>query len=246
MFPVNLFLIFLVALLYSAVGHGGATGYLAVMSLYGVPPAVMATTALILNCVTAGISLTFFSRAGFLSLRLTAPFVIMSIPAAFLGALVPVTKEQYTYLLGTTLVLAALRLVFYKNDADPDAERFVRQPNVWLAGGIGACLGFLSGAVGIGGGVFLSPVLILAGWADPKTTSATSAMFILANSVSGLVGRGLSGSLVCADVIPYLGCALVGAVLGSAYGSKISSGVGLRRLLAGVLLIAVVKMFMAL
>ncbi len=202
----------------------------------------MSTTALTLNCVTAGISLAFFARAGFLSLRLTAPFVALSIPCAFLGALLPVSKEQYTWLLAATLVLTALRLAFYKQDAGQESERFSQQPKLWLAGTIGAVLGFISGAIGIGGGVFLSPILILMRWADPKTTSATSALFILLNSISGLIGRGVSGTLTYSNVIPYLLCALVGAILGSVYGAKISTGRGLRRLLAAVLLIAVAKM----
>ncbi len=233
---------FLIAALYSAVGHGGATGYLALMSFLTVPPKVMATTALMLNCVTAGISCFMFTRAGYLSKRLTLPFIFTSIPCALLGAMVKFSEAQYAVLLSITLLItAALLLVNRKNG---DSEKFVASPSLSKAGLAGALLGFLSGAVGIGGGVFLSPLIILARWADTKSTSATAAVFIIANSIAGLSGRAIAGTLEVGFVAPYLVAALLGALGGSYWGAHLSTAGKLRIPLALVLLIAAVKMLL--
>jgi len=232
----------IVAALYSSVGHGGATGYLAILSLLNVPPREMASTALILNCLTASISLASYSRAGFLSWRLTWPFLIASVPCAFFGAMVKLSEQQYAWLLGSVLIFVAARLGFYQ-PADRSEPRFIENPKLPAALAAGAILGFLSGAVGIGGGVFLSPLIILMGWADTKTTSASAALFIIANSISGLLGRALAGTLVCQDILPYLIFGLVGALAGSYWGVRLSTGRGLRRVLAVVLIIASAKMF---
>ncbi|MBZ0185787.1 MAG: sulfite exporter TauE/SafE family protein [Candidatus Obscuribacterales bacterium] len=241
--PVFLSLIALIACLYSAVGHGGATGYLALMSVYGIAPEIMAGTALTLNCLTAGIALIAYQRAGYLSLKLTMPFIVISIPCAFLGAWLPLREAHYSLLLATVLILAAGRLFFYNKTAT-SCETFVKPPSFKVTVPVGAVLGFLSGAVGIGGGVFLSPVIILANWADAKTTSATAALFILANSISGLVARGISGSLYLADMAPLMLVALTGSLIGSFSGARLDSSNSLRRLLAIVLIVAVAKMFL--
>lgn len=231
----------LIAALYSAVGHGGATGYLALMSFCNVTPQVMATTALTLNCITAGISCFMYSRAGYLSLKLTLPFVVTSVPCAFLGALVKVNEQQYGVLLALTLTVTALLLLVKRRSTTEKFEKFVASPSLLKAGLAGAMLGLLSGAVGIGGGVFLSPLIVLAGWADTKTTSATAAVFIIANSVSGLAGRAVSGTLEFGNVAPFLIAATIGALLGSYWGAHKSTSGRLKLPLAAVLLIAAVK-----
>ncbi len=230
----------LIAALYSAVGHGGATGYLALMSFGNVTPQVMATTALMLNCVTAGISCYMYTRAGYLSLKLTLPFVLTSVPCAFLGALVKVSEQQYGILLALTLTVTAI-LLLVKRKTTNETEKFVASPSLLKAGLAGATLGLLSGAVGIGGGVFLSPLIVLAGWADTKTTSATAAVFIIANSVSGLAGRAISGTLEFGNVIPFLVAATIGALLGSYWGAHRSTSAKLKLPLAAVLIIAAFK-----
>jgi len=233
----------LIAALYSSVGHGGATGYLALMAFYDMPPPVMSTTALTLNCLTAGISCFVYTRAGFLSLKLTLPFVLTSIPFAFLGALVKLSEKQYALLLAIALGAAAILLIVRKAKPNEE-EKFVSTPPLPKAAAAGSLLGFASGAVGIGGGVFLSPLIILMKWADTKTTSATASVFIIANSVSGLVGRALAGTLEYGNLWPFLASALVGALAGSFWGARLSTAGKLRIALALVLLTAATKMFL--
>lgn len=235
--------IFLIALLYSSVGHGGATGYLAIMSIWGIKPVVMATTALVLNCLTAGISCFAYARRGYLSLKLSLPFVIVSIPFAFLGARANLSDRQFTYLLGIVLLASAVKLWFYKK-GELTEDKFVKSPNILVTALVGGGLGFLAGAIGIGGGVFLSPMIILMGWADPKTTSGCAALFIVCNSIAGLVARQFDGKLSFGEMLPFLLFALVGALVGSIYGSNYSSSLKLMRLISFVLMLAVVKMFL--
>lgn len=233
----------LVAALYSSVGHGGATGYLALMAFMDMPPHVMSTTALVLNLLTAGISCFVYARAGHLSLKLTYPFILTSVPAALLGAMVPINEHQYNWLLATALGVTAILLVVFKRKKQ-ESTLFLSPPPLYQSSLVGAILGFISGAIGIGGGVFLSPVIILMRWADTKTTSATAALFIIANSMSGLIGRTIAGTLAFGHVLPFLLCALVGALAGSTWGAKLSSATKLRIVLAAVLLVAAVKMLL--
>ncbi|MBI1269456.1 TSUP family transporter [bacterium] len=235
------FAVMLIAMLYSSVGHGGATGYLAIMSFWGVAPDVMATTALTLNCLTAGISSLAYGRRGYLSMKLSLPFILISIPFAYLGATVPLTEKQFGWMLAAVLFVSALMLWFHRGKVDTE-EPFVKSPDLKVAAIAGAILGFVSGALGIGGGVFLSPLIILCGWADSKTTAGCSALFIVLNSFAGLGARYLSGRVDFSEIVPFLFFALVGALIGSYYGASRSSQKGLRQLIAFVLIIAVVKM----
>ena len=178
-------LIFIAALLYSAVGHAGASGYLAVMAFLGTPPAAMRPTALLLNLLVATIGTVQFARAGFFRWSLFWPFALGSIPAAYLGGRLSLPGTAYRVVVGVVLVLSAARFVITLRAPD----RVKRQVPVPAALVIGAVLGLLAGLTGVGGGIFLSPVLLLAGWADLRTTAATSVTFILANSAAGLVGQ---------------------------------------------------------
>lgn len=235
------FLIFVVAFLYSSVGHGGASGYLAVLSFLRVNPQEMATTALVLNVFVSLTAFILFLRAKHFSFKLTLPFVIASIPASFIGGKIHLDEHSYSLLLAMVLLLAAFRLFInlpkkeHKHDKEPDL--FYTIP-------AGACIGFLSGVVGIGGGIFLSPLIILMNWADIKKTAATSALFILVNSLSGLLGRITEGTFVFNHSIPFLIAAFIGGIAGSYLGSQKFSGDFLRKMLAVVLVIAAGKLVM--
>lgn len=246
------FLVLVVAGLYSSVGHGGASGYLAVLSLFGFAPNVMATTALVLNVLVAGLSTTAYFRAGHFSWRILWPFLLGSVPAAFVGGSLKLPPGLYYLLLALTLILVAMRLFFHKQklagSAEPTADggesktKFeLRTPTGIVCG---AVLGLLSGMVGIGGGVFLTPLLLLMGWAPPKTASGISAMFIVINSIAGLIGRSSTNQLAADIQIPLILAALVGGTIGSHIGANVLSDRALRQVLAVVLLTAAAKLIM--
>jgi len=232
---------FVVAILYSSVGHGGASGYLAILSLVpaAFAPDQMATTALTLNLVVAGMGWLAFARAGHFVGRLAWPFIVASIPAAFLGGAMSVSVHVYALLLAGALFIAALRLVMTIRQPQHVASR---SPAAVVALPVGAGIGWLSGVVGVGGGIFLSPVLLLLRWANVKQTAAASACFILANSVAGLAGRFTRGGLDYGMLWPLLIAAFAGGVFGSRLGANHFSGTFLKRVLAIVLFLAAGKL----
>lgn len=232
---------FVIALLYASVGHGGASGYLAVMSFMALRPDEMATTALTLNLFVAGVSLVSFARAGHFNGRATWPFVVASVPAALVGGLVPVSVHLYQTLLAVALCVAAWRLAV---DTPDKAGRSLRTPSLAVALPLGGGIGWLSGAVGVGGGIFLSPLLVLRGWAGPKQAAAGSAAFILANSAAALLGRAARSSLAYQGFWPLLIAALAGGIIGARLGANHFSGKALKRLLALILLVAAGKLVM--
>jgi uncharacterized protein len=236
--------IFLVAVLYSSVGHGGASGYLAVMAFLAVAPEVTRPTALVLNLFVASIGTYQFWRAGHFRWRVFWPFALTSIPFAFYGGKVQLPTEAYKIVLGGVLCLAAIRLaVKLKNDdnaSDPP-----------IVGGllIGAAIGLLSGMVGVGGGIFLTPVLLLVRWSETKTAAAVSVLFILVNSFAGLLGNYLLGKGthildLPSEVWVWIAAAVAGGVIGSRLGSHRFNSLTLRRVLAVVLLFAGVKLIL--
>jgi len=237
------FLGFLViAFLYSSVGHGGATGYLAILSFTNLPPNEISTTALVLNVLTASISLGFLIEAKQLKLRICLPLLLASIPAALIGGMISLNKG-YFLLLAAVLLLTAGKLLYDSfHKAQEDHE--TRPVKIPQAMGIGAGLGLLSGMAGIGGGVFLSPILLFLNWSTVKQTSATAAIFIVCNSLAGLVGRAITHRLAFGSIAPYLVVAFIGAIAGSFLGAKKFQNNFLRRLLAVVLLVAVTKLVM--
>jgi len=226
-----------IAFLYSSIGFGGATGYLAAMSLFGVQPEVMASTALMLNVMVASISFSSYYHAGHLNLRLLWPFLATSIPAAFLGGYLKLTDQIYFILLYAVLTYVAIHLLFFSNRLE---TRALRLPPLWMALLVGLGIGLLSGMVGIGGGIFLSPIIIFAGWGTSKQSSAVAAAFIVLNSISGLIGRFTGGNFVFGEMgillIPF---GLLGALAGSYMGAKKFSSVALRRALGIVMTFAV-------
>ena len=231
-------LIFVAALLYSAVGHAGASGYLAVMALLGTAPAVMRPTALVLNLLVATIGTIQFARAGWFRWSLFWPFAITSIPAAYLGGTVTLPSATYKGIVGVVLVLSAIRFLITLRA--PDVVR--QSPPLGVALAVGAALGFLAGLTGVGGGIFLSPVLLLLGWAELRTTAATAATFILVNSAAGLLGQLQKMSGPIAIDMRWVVAAVLGGFIGSQLGSRHLGGPALRAVLALVLVLAGVKM----
>jgi len=233
-------LVFLVAGLYSSVGHGGASGYLAVLSLFGVAPAEMSSTALILNLLVAGVGAYTYWKAKHLSLKLAWPFLVLSVPAAYIGGLLKVSDKAYFFLLAAALVGAAYRLATARTSSANSGEP--RHVPMSAALPLGGGIGLLSGVVGVGGGIFLSPLMIFFNWADPKKTAAVSALFIWVNSLAGLGGRLTRDAIVLGNFGPLLVAAFLGGLMGSYYGANKFSGLMLRRILAVVLIVAALKL----
>ena len=236
------FALFCVAGLYASVGHGGASGYLAVLSLtsYGaMESAWLKQHAWCLNLVVAAIAFWHFQRAGHHIPKLTIPFIAASIPFAILGGYLLVDGAIYDLLLSICLVAAAWRL-FSIRMSKIDVEGV---PGWKIATPVGGSIGFISGIIGVGGGIFLSPVLLLKQWATPKGAAATSALFIWVNSLAGLGGAALSNQLAIdlEVLLPFVGAVLVGGFMGSRYGAEIAPQPVVRRLLVVVLLMAAAK-----
>lgn len=235
-------LIFIAALLYSSVGHGGASGYLAAMALFGLAPAVMKPTALSLNVFVAGIAAIQFYRAKCFSWSVLLPFVITSIPFAFLGGALSLPNPFYRKIVGLVLLFAAFQLFRYTQRATAVALKPIP---IFPAILLGAGIGLLSGLTGVGGGIFLSPLLLFMGWADARQTAGVSAAFILVNSAAGIMGHVASVKSL-PDSIPFLiAAAVFGGLIGSGFGSRRFSNIGLRRLLAVVLVIAAAKFILS-
>jgi uncharacterized membrane protein YfcA len=231
--------IFVVAILYSSVGHGGASGYLAVMALLAVAPEITRPTALVLNVFVATIGTIQFYRAGYFSWRTFLPFAVTSIPFAFVGGLITLPTTAYKIVLGIVLILAAIRLAWNLR-----SEAEIKEPNIIIAVMIGAIIGLLSGLVGVGGGIFLTPILLLMNWSETKTAAGVSAMFILVNSISGLAGNYSQVVSLPSNVWIWVMAAVVGGVIGSTLGAKRFDSLTLRRVLALVLLFAGVKLML--
>lgn len=231
-------LILVGAFLYAAVGHGGGSAYLAAMALFGVAPAVMRPTALALNILVSSLATYKFARAGHFSWRLFWPFALASIPFAAVGGAIALPSELYRPLVGLALWFAAFRLF----RPAPATTQEPTLPPLWAAILSGAGIGLLSGLTGVGGGIFLSPLVLLMGWADARRTSGISAPFILVNSISGLGAHLASGGGLPAAVPLWGVVALVGGLLGAHYGSQRLANTTLRRLLAVALGIAGAKM----
>ncbi len=232
-------LVFLIATLYASAGFGGASGYLTAMSFFSIPVSVMASTALVLNIVVSSISFTSYTRAGHLRWNLLLPFLITSTPTAFIGGYLKISEQVYTTLLYLMLTYLAIRMLFFRTPAE-SVEWTPRTVPLWAALASGAVIGLLSGMLGIGGGIFLSPLILLAQWGNSKQAATSAGGFIAINSVSGLVGRILSGTLSFGQFgLWLLPAGLLGAVIGSRSGAMKFSGAGVRRALGVILMIAV-------
>jgi len=232
-------LIFAAALLYSSVGHGGASGYLAAMALFGLAPMEMKPAALSLNILVAAIALTKNAQAGRFSWSIFWPFAVASVPFAFLGGLVLLSDIYYKPIVGIVLIYAAIR--FMKDAGKPDYQ--IKTPVMPLVFVSGAGLGFLSGLVGVGGGIFLSPLLIMLKWEEAIKVSGIAAAFILVNSIAGLLGFFSTNSPQMPDGLAiWAVAAVVGGYIGAEFGSKRFGNPAIKNVLSIVLLVAGLKM----
>ncbi len=241
--------LFIIAGLYASVGHGGASGYLAVLSLTVYAendPGWLKQHAWSLNLLVAGIAFIAYKRSGFFDSKLAIPFIIGSMPAALIGGYLRVNDDIYDILLSVTLIVAAWKL--YTTKSDKYVNSFSNRPPVHIALIVGAVIGLLSGIIGVGGGIFLSPVILLFGWSDPKTTAGVAAVFIWLNSAAGLIGSSLSGQNVIeiGVLIPFALAVLIGGYLGSKFGSEKFSQNSVKNLLISVMLIAATRQILAL
>ncbi len=228
----------LIAMLYSSVGHGGASGYLALMALFGVDVVLMKPSALILNLFVSSIAFISYFRAGYFRPRLLVPFVITSIPAAFIGATLEIPPELYKKILGVCLLIAALRIL-----VRPAKDEVHHKLSIPVALVSGALIGFFAGMIGIGGGIILSPLLLLTRWSGMKETAAASAAFIFLNSLAGLSGHILAGMEVSPRIAIWIVAVIAGGLVGSWTGGFKLSAVHLRYLITAVLLVASIKLF---
>jgi len=229
--------ILVVAFLYSSVGHAGASGYIAVMALFGLAPDVVKPAALVLNIVVASIGTWQFWRAGHFSWRLFWPFAVLAMPMAFVGGYTNLPAHTFKVLVGVVLLASAALFLFR-----PANDTVNREPNRFVAILSGGGLGLLAGLTGTGGGIFLTPLLLLMRWARTKTVAATSALFILLNSTAGLAGNVSSTKNPPSFALVLVGAAVVGGAAGSYFGSWRFNHVVIKRLLAVVLTIAGIKL----
>ena len=241
-FVFLLFGLFCIAILYSSVGHGGASGYLAVLSLtsYGMLESEwLKQHAWVLNLIVAGIAFVYYQKAGYHNLKITLPFILASIPMAFIGGYISIDELYYDILLSLVLFWASWKLMMKTEYIGGEVRNLSLQKALPWGGGIG----LFSGMIGVGGGIFLSPILLLKGWATPKAAAATSALFIWVNSLSGLLGSSYAGNLdIDWSLIPYfIGVVLAGGLIGSFYGSKIANQNSIKKILVLVLIIAGLK-----
>jgi uncharacterized membrane protein YfcA len=235
-------LFFGAAVLYSSVGHGGASGYLAAMALVGVPPALLRPTALVMNVAVSSISLYKFARAGGFDWRLFLPFAAASMPMAFVGGRIHLPVAWFGVLVGAVLLYSAWRLLSETLRTGRTERPVTGPPSIPLALACGAGIGLLSGLTGVGGGIFLSPLIVLMGWGTVRDSAAPTAAFILVNSIAGLVGL-LTRNPALPDALPYWVAAVIaGGMIGATLGAKSLGNRAMRRALAAVLVIAGGKM----
>jgi len=229
----------IVAFLYASVGHGGASGYLALMAIFSFAPETMKPTALLLNLFVAGIAFYHYYKAGYFNKKLFLSFALASIPLAFVGGMIEVDATIYKKVLAVLLIFAILKML---NVFGKESE-YIKQVKLWQGLAVGAVIGFFSGLIGIGGGIILTPIILLLHWGKMKEAAAVSALFIWVNSAAGLIGQISSGVKISSQAFILVGVALVGGFLGSYYGSRKFNNSLLRYVLAFVLIIASVKLF---
>lgn len=231
-------LLFIVAFLYASVGHGGASGYLALMALFSVAPEVMKPTALLLNLFVSLTAFIQFYRGKHFVWKVFLPLALASVPMAFVGGLITIDATLYKKILGLLLLFSVVRLLIpsKKNVADLQSSHFY---GALLMGGV---IGLLSGMIGIGGGIMLSPLLLFFKWTDQKQTAAISALFIFVNSASGLMGQLTNGIQFSTNMYGYVGIAFVGGIGGAYFGAMKFKQSGMQKILAMVLAVASYKL----
>ena len=236
--PIEIyFFFFLIAMLYSSVGHGGASGYIAVLSIFGILSSSLTSIPLALNVIVASTSFYHFYKSGFFDAKLLIPFIITSIPASYVGGLISVPKNIFEIILSITLILASARLFLFNKVKIENNFKY----SIPFSLLIGLVLGFISGLIGIGGGVFLSPIILFFGWANSKTTAATSSAFIILNSMSGLFANAYKGNFNFEIILPFIFVVIGGAYLGALIGTQKLSAKKLQSVLGLVLLVSGIK-----
>lgn len=231
-------LLFAVAFLYASVGHGGASGYLALMAIFSMAPEVMRPTALLLNLFVSLIAFIQFYRGKHFIFKIFLPIALASVPMAFIGGLITIDAGLYKKLLGILLLIPIIRFLFFQNI--PVTE--LRKNNIAISILVGGIIGFISGIIGIGGGIILSPLLLLFKWTDQKQTAAISALFIFVNSLSGLMGQLTKGIEFSTNMIGFVAVAFIGGLFGAYFGAMKFNQNVLRILLAFVLVVASYKL----
>lgn len=231
-------LFFLVAFLYASVGHGGASGYLALMALLGFSASVMKPTALLLNVMVSLIAFISFYRARHFRSQLLWPLIAASIPSAYLGSVLPVSEVLYKQILGVVLLLSIIRIVWESSE-----KPLSPAPKWYVLFGIGAGIGLVSGMIGMGGGILLSPLLLLMGWSTQKQTAAISAIFIFLNSMAGIAGQLQTGFNLGPQILAIIGFVLAGGWLGAYIGAEKLRAKNMKYILALVLVLAAAKLF---
>jgi len=235
---IFLLTIFIIAYLYSSVGHGGASGYIALMALFSIEPGLIRCSALIMNVFVSGIALLIFFKAGYFRWRIVFPFLILSIPFSFIGAWIEIDPRFYKIMLGILLLLGVLRILIRFQDSDT-----LKTPQFAVSIFLGALLGFVSGIIGIGGGIILSPLLLIMRWANVKEAAAASALFILLNSSSGLLSLSFQSNIILTpDIFLWVITGITGATAGSFMGGYKLSYNTLRYVLSLVLILASYKL----
>jgi len=229
----------IVAFLYASVGHGGASGYLALMAIFSFAPEAMKPTALLLNLFVAAIAFYHYYRQGHFNRKLFLSFAITSIPMAFLGGTIDLNTSIYKKILGALLIFAILKMLNFLGKE----SQIIKGIKIWKGLLVGGIIGFFSGLIGIGGGIILSPVILLLHWGKMKEAAAVSALFIWVNSAAGLFGQLSSGITLTSLSFVLVGFALIGGFFGSYLGSRNLKNKHLRHVLAFVLIIASVKLF---
>jgi uncharacterized protein len=231
-------LLLIVAFLYASVGHGGASGYIAVLTLFSIPMLVYKPIVLTLNIIIAGIAFIQFYRAGYFKWKLAWPFLITSIPAAYWGSHFTTSEQLYKLILGIALIFPIVRLLSNAPKEKKEQKELQLVPAlIW-----GAVIGFASGFLNIGGGIFLSPVIILLAWGNTKDAAAVSSLFIVCNSLAGLAAAGISSSSFTSTSYIWIGAAVVGGLAGAYLGSHRFKLITVRYILSTVLCIAAVKL----
>ncbi len=231
-------LLLVVAFLYASVGHGGASGYLALMALFGIAPDVMKPTALMLNLFVSLTAFIQYYRGGHFKWQIFWPLALLSVPMAFLGGLISIDAHVYKKLLGVLLLLPIIRFLFFRNIEVHE----LKPVKPWLSAGMGAGIGWLSGLIGIGGGIILSPILLLLKWTNQKQTAAISAIFIFVNSLAGLLGQMKKGVSFTPEMTIYVAIAFTGGLAGAYLGAlKFNQNI-LKYSLAAVLAVASYKL----
>ncbi|MBX7205023.1 MAG: sulfite exporter TauE/SafE family protein [Bacteroidia bacterium] len=235
---VFLLLLFFIALFYSSVGHGGASSYLALMTLWGYETGMVKSSALLLNMVVSLIAFVQYIRQGHFKWKLAWPFLLTSVPMAYAGGSFTVDALWYKKILGVLLLFSVLRLLGVFSEKSNENHAL----HVPAALGIGAAIGFVSGLIGIGGGIILSPVILLLGWAGMKETAAVSALFILVNSAAGMLSMMNHDTFTFTHPWSWVCITLAGGLAGGYWGSKVAPVKQMNYVLAAVLLMASVKL----